>query len=213
MTEPGRELISYFTLPAGDIAGRTGALSEFIRSQHDGVAVIDLREADSAHVTPDDNITEVNAWERALHLIERSSAATVAVFGRRIAGSALEVGLACDFRIAEPASQVIWHNDGAIWPSTALFRLVRLIGSARTIRLTVLGQPVPADAANDSGLVDVVTDDPVAEVATLGAAVGRLGNFRIVRRLIAEAAHSSYDEALGAHLAACERYLRRRGDD
>ncbi|WP_436405583.1 hypothetical protein, partial [Mycobacterium gordonae] len=68
-------------------------------------------------------------------------------------------------------------------------------------------------AALVSGLVDVVTDNPEAEVDMLRAAVGRLDDLRIVRQLIAEAVHTSYDEALGAHLAACERYLRRRGVD
>lgn len=213
MIEPIRERITAFTLPAGEIAYRTRVLSEFIRSQDHGLVVIDLREADSAHLAPDDGISVVNGWERALHLIERSSAATVALFGHQVAGCALEVGLACDFRVADPASQVMWHNDGAIWPSTALFRLVQLIGPAPTIRLTVLGEPVHASAAIISGLVDVVTDNPEAEVAKLATAVGRLDNLRVVRQLIAEAAHSSYDEAFGAHLAACERYLRRRGVD
>src|SRR5882757_2003780 len=116
MIEPSRERTNSFTLPVGEIAGRTQALSEFMRSQDCGVAVIDLREADSKHLSPGDGIGEVNGWERALHLIERSSAATVAVFGHQVGGCALEVGLACDFRIADPASQVIWHNDGAVWP-------------------------------------------------------------------------------------------------
>jgi isomerase DpgB len=94
-----------------------------------------------------------------------------------------------------------------------LFRLVQLIGPAPTIRLTMLGEPVPANAALVSGLVDVVTDNPEAEVKTLRTAVAGLDDLRVVRQLIAEAAHSSYDEAFGAHLAACERYLRRRGVD
>ena len=177
------------------------------------MAVIDLREAGPEHLSPGDGISDVNGWERALHLIERSSAATVALFGRRVGGSALEVGLACDFRIADPGSQVIWHNVGAVWPSTALFRLVQLIGPAQTIRLTLLGEPVHADAALVSGLVDVITDNPEAEVETLRTAVAGLDDLRVVRQLIAEAAHTSYDEAVGAHLAACERYLRRRGVD
>lgn len=213
MIEPPGQRADSFTLPAGDLAGRTRALTDFIRSLVGGLAVIDLREAGVEHLSPDDGIGDVNGWERALHLIERSSVATVGLFGRQIGGSALEVGLACDFRIADPESRVIWRNDGAVWPSTALFRLVRLIGPAQTIRLTMLGEPVHASAALVSGLVDVVTDNPEAEVDMLRAAVGRLDDLRIVRQLIAEAVHTSYDEALGAHLAACERYLRRRGVD
>ncbi|KZS73136.1 hypothetical protein A4G26_23875 [Mycobacterium kansasii] len=213
MIEPPAERADYFTLPAGDLASRTRALSDFIRSLGSGLAVIDLREAGAEHLSPGDGIGDVNGWERALHLIERSSAATVALFGRQVGGSALEVGLACDFRIADPGAQVIWRNDGAVWPSTALFRLVQLIGPAQTIRLTLLGEPVHASAALVSGLVDVITDNPEAEVESLRTAVARLDDLRVVRQLIAEAVHTSYDEAVGAHLAACERYLRRRGVD
>jgi isomerase DpgB len=213
MIEPSGERTDSFTLPAGDLASRTRVLSDFIRSQASGLAIIDLREAGSEHLSPGDAISDVNGWERALHLIERSPATTVALFGQRVGGCALEVGLACDFRIADPGSRVIWRNDGAVWPSTALFRLVQLIGPAQTIRLTLLGEPVHASAALVSGLVDVITDDPEAEVETLRAAVGSLDDLRVVRQLVAEAAHTSYDEALGAHLAACERYLRRRGVD
>jgi isomerase DpgB len=211
MIGPPGERADYCTLPAGDLAGRTRALSDFIRSLGGGLAVIDLREAGAEHLSPGDGINDVNGWERALHLIERSSAPSVALFGPQVGGSALEVGLACDFRIAGPDSQVIWRNDGAVWPSTALFRLVQLIGAGQTIRLTLLGEPVHAGAALVSGLVDVITGNPDAAVATLRAAVDELDDLRIVRRLIAEAVHTSYDEALGAHLAACERYLRRRG--
>ncbi|MDP7720734.1 enoyl-CoA-hydratase DpgB [Mycobacterium sp. TY814] len=213
MIEPPGEHAGYFTLPAGDLACRTRALNDFIRSVGSGLAVIDLRDAGAEHLSPDDGIGEVNGWERALRLVERSPAATVALFGRQVGGSALEVGLTCDFRFAAPDSQVIWRNEGAVWPGTALFRLVQLIGPAQTIRLALLGEPVHADAALGSGLVDIITDKPEAEVATLRAGVAGLDDLRVVRQLIAEAVHTSYEEAVGAHLAACERYLRRRGKD
>jgi isomerase DpgB len=213
MIEPSVGRADSFTLPAGDLAGRTRVLRDFIRSQATGLAVIDLREAGPEHLSPGDGIADVNGWERTLRLIERSPATTVALFGQRIGGYALEVGLACDFRITSPGSQVIWHNDGAVWPSTALFRLVQLIGPAQTIRLIVLEQPVHASAALASGLVDLIADDPEAAVETLRAAVTKLDDLRVVRQLVAEATHTSFDETLGAHLAACERYLRRRGVD
>lgn len=211
MIEPPSGRTDSLALPEGDLANCTRVLSDFIRSQTAGLAIIDVREAGPEHLPFGDGITDVNGWERALHLIERSPATTAALFGQRVGGCALEVGLACDFRIAAPDSQVIWHNDGAVWPSTALFRLVHLVGPAPTIRLTLLGEPVHAHEALASGLVDVVTDNPQSEVDRLRATVAGLDDVRVVRQLVAEAAHTSYDEALGAHLAACERYLRRRG--
>ena len=211
MIEPSEERTNSFALPAGDLASRTQVVGDFVRSQASGLAIIDLRESGTEHLSPGDGITDVKGWERALHLIERSLATTVALFGQRVGGCALEVGLACDFRIAAPGSEVIWHNNGAVWPGTTLFRLVHLVGPAQTIRLALLGEPVHAHAALVSGLVDVITDDPEAEVEKLRAAVAGLDDLRVVRQLVAEATHTSYDEALGAHLAACERYLRRRG--
>jgi isomerase DpgB len=213
MVEPSRERADFCTLPASDLASRTRVLRDFIRSQANGLAVIDLRDAGPEHLSPGDGIADVSGWERTLRLIERSPATMVALFGERVGGCTLEVGLACDFRITGPGSQVIWHNDGAVWPSTALFRLVQLIGPAQTIRLILLGEPVDASAALVSGLVDLIADDPEAEVETLRAAVAGLDDLRVVRQLVAEATHTSYDDALGAHLAACERYLRRRGVD
>jgi isomerase DpgB len=213
MIEPSRQRADYFTLPMGELAHRAAVLSEFIRSRSGGLAVIDLREAGPEQLSPGDGIADVNSWERALRLIERSPVTTVALFGKQVGGCALEVGLACDFRITGPGNHVLWHNDGAVWPSTGLFRLVRLIGSAQTIRLTVLGAPVDATGALVSGLVDIVTDDPESELDMLQAAVAGLDDLRVVRQLVAEATHTSYEEALGAHLAACERYLRRRGGD
>jgi isomerase DpgB len=201
-----------FTLPSGDLTRRAQALRDFIGSQAGGLAVIDLREAEPQYPLSCGGIANVNKWERALRLIERSPTATVALLGQQVSGCALEVGLACDFRIAHPATRVIWHNDGAIWPSTALFRLVQLVGAAQTRWLTILGEPVHAHAAHVSGLVDVITDDPHAQVEKLRKTVGALHDLRVVRQLIAEATHTSYDDALGAHLAACDRYLRRIDD-
>src|ERR1700739_2441079 len=186
MIEPSGQRTNFFTLPAGDLASRTRGLSDFIRTHTSGLGIIDLREAEPERLPSGEGMTDINGWERALHLIERSPATTVALFGQRVGGSALEIGLACDFRIADPGSQVIWHNDGAVWPSTALFRLVQLIGPAQTIRLTLLGESVHASAALVSGLVDGITDTPEGEVETLRTAVARLDDLRVVRQLIAE---------------------------
>jgi isomerase DpgB len=201
----------FFTLPGGDLARQSRVLRDFIGGQAGGVAVIDMRESGPPYTKPAD-IADVNNWERALRLIERSPAATVALLAQQVDQCALEVGLACDFRIAKPGTEVVWHNDGAVWPSTALFRLVQLIGPAHTKRLTMLGEPVNARAALACGLVDTLTDNPVREIDRLRATVTGLHDLRVVRQLIAEATHTSYDEALGAHLAACDRYLRRRND-
>jgi isomerase DpgB len=210
MSKPTGERAKSLTLPTGDLAYRARVLTDFIRSKAGGLAVLDLRQAQHEHLAPGDGIHDVNHWERALHLIEQSSAATVALFGHEVGGSALEVGLACNFRIAGPRSQVVWRNAGAVWPSMALFRLVRLIGPAKTTRLTVLGEPLAADAALINGLVDIITDDPETEVDRLRTALAGLQDFRLARQLVTEATSATYDDALGAHLAACERYLRQR---
>ena len=113
-------------------------------------------------------------------------------------------------RIA-PISFLTRIPDESQWGSGAPGRKnlgQRTFGTRRRLRSASISR-----AALVSGLVDVITDNPEAELETLRAGLARLDDLRVVRQLIAEAAHTSYDEAVGAHLAACERYLRRREVD
>ncbi len=154
----------------------------------------------------------VNKWERALRRVEWLGAVTVAVVDGECTGTALELLLCCDHRIASPRSVFGVPVAGTTpWPGMALHRLVQQIGLARARRLTVFGQHVDAHEAAEIGLVDDVVDDVASALARVlprcDAVAGSEAAMR--RRLLLEATSTGFDEALGAHLAACDRTLRR----
>ncbi|MBF9129476.1 enoyl-CoA hydratase/isomerase family protein [Plantactinospora sp. S1510] len=150
-------------------------------------------------------------WERALRRLERLPAPTVAVVSGDCGGPALDALLATDFRVATPETRLIMALDGdATWPSMALFRLGRQGGGA-VRRAALLGAPLDAARALALGLFDEVTDDPGPVLLDLAElAEGLAGQELAIRRqLLADAARTSFEEALGSHLAACDRMLRR----
>lgn len=198
------------TVVHDDLAGLTRTIDAFLARQGERLAVLDLRRL-APHTVESGEIREVTRWERALRGIERSPAATVALLGRDVAGLALEVALACDFRIAQPGGLLSWTGEHGVWPSTALNRLVRLLGLGGARRFLLLDQAWSAETALVNALVDAVARDQFAAAADLRAKLDAVGDFRVVRQLLEEAATADYDEALGAHLAACDRSLRRRG--
>lgn len=101
---------------------------------------------------------------------------------------------------------------GGTWPGMSLYRLSRQGGRNAAIRRAVLlGVPIEAPDALALQLVDEVTDDAQASLAmaTDLAAEVTGPEAAIRRRLFFEAPTIGFDEALGAHLAACDRTLRR----
>ena len=160
----------------------------------------------------DVNILAVTRWERAVRRLERLDALNIAVAHGNCGGPALELLLAADFRIGAPDLQLTMPvNDGHVWPGMLLYRLVQHLGLARARQVFMRGTGIPLRQATDLGLVDEVCGDVPAAVRAGTALLERVsGREAAVRRqLLLEAATTEYDEALGAHLAACDRELRR----
>jgi enoyl-CoA hydratase len=79
-------------------------------------------------------------------------------------GGGMDLALACDYRIAAP-NAVFGHRGASLgvmtgWGGTQ--RLPRLIGKSRAMQMFLLAEMVKADEAMRIGLVDNITDDPVA---------------------------------------------------
>ncbi|WP_322755970.1 enoyl-CoA-hydratase DpgB [Frankia sp. Cas3] len=159
------------------------------------------------------NVALVNRWERGLRRLERLPATTVAVADGDCGGVALDILLATDYRVATTTTRLIVPvGSGATWPGMALYRLASH-GSARSAvrRAVLFGAPIDALSALALQLVDEVTDE-VGEA--LDRAAGLTGAFAgpelaIRRQLMLDAGTTSFEEALGAHLAACDRALRQ----
>ncbi|MFJ1647809.1 enoyl-CoA-hydratase DpgB [Streptomyces sp. NPDC088258] len=163
----------------------------------------------------DVSIHEVNRWERAVRRLERLDNVTVAAAQGVCGGPVLDLLLAADFRIGTPDLKLVLPvNQGQFWPGMTLYRLVRHIGPARARRLVLWASDIPLPDAVELGIVDQISDDvtgAVRDAALLrgGPPDGEVG---IRRRLLEEAASAEYQDAFGAHLAACDRELRRLRD-
>lgn len=80
-------------------------------------------------------------------------------------GGAMDMVLACDYRIAAP-NAIFGHRGAALgimtgWGGTQ--RLPRLIGKARALEIFLPAQTVSASRALEIGLVNAVADDPLQE--------------------------------------------------
>nr|CAQ52619.1 enoyl-CoA hydratase/isomerase [Streptomyces violaceoruber] len=154
----------------------------------------------------------VNKWERALRRLERLETATVAVVSGDCSGPAVEVLLSCDYRIAGPDLRLtlpFWAGEP--WPGMLVYRLANQLGVARARSLVLFGTALSAQRAAEVGLVDEVTETVAAVTAErLARARDFAGTeLAIRRRLLLDAAATSFEDALGTHLAACDRALRR----
>jgi isomerase DpgB len=158
------------------------------------------------------SVALVNRWERVLRRLERLPATTVAVAAGDCGGTALDALLATDYRIAAaPVRLLVPVEAGATWPGMALYRLAQQAGAAAIRRAVLFGMPIEAGDALALHLVDELADDAASAVT---AAAGLIGAFSgaelaIRRQLMLDAPTVRFEDALGAHLAACDRALRR----
>ncbi len=159
-------------------------------------------------------VAVVSRWERGLRRLERVPAVTIAVAEEDCGGPALDALLATDYRIMPSGAKLIVPVvAGSTWPGMALYRLARQTAGTAPVRLAALfGSPIEAAAAQAIGVIDEVTDNVTAAIerAMEMAATARGAELGIRRQLMQEALTTSYEDALGVHLAACDRALRRR---
>lgn len=156
----------------------------------------------------------VSQWERALRRVERLDAMTIALVEGWCAGPALEMLLTTDYRIgAGDARLGLQATSGEIWPSITVHRLVNQVGVARARRPVLFGTQVSAAEALDMGLLDEISDNVQDVFMAAAQLVSGLAatELAIRRRLLSDAMTTSFEEALGTHLAACDRTLRRVG--
>ncbi|MFD3588187.1 enoyl-CoA-hydratase DpgB [Streptomyces sp. NPDC058683] len=158
------------------------------------------------------DVAQVSKWERALRRLERLPATTVSVASGAVGGLALDALLATDYRIATPDTRLeVSPSEADAWPGMALYRLVQQAGIAPIRRTVLFGHPLTAAKAMELGLLDEIAAVAPAALAEAAAAAGlRSGRELAIRRqLMRDAATTSFEEALGAHLAACDRMLRQ----
>ncbi|WP_040784700.1 enoyl-CoA-hydratase DpgB [Nocardia pneumoniae] len=164
------------------------------------------------------DIGTVGKWEGALRRLEQVPAPIVAVVDGDAYGPAAELLLVSDYRILRSGSIFGFAtSEGGAWPGMALHRLVAQHGAGPARTLAVQRRSLSAAQALEQGLVDAaIDDDAQAETQAVQAGLalfdGVAGTeIAIRRRLILDATATRFEDALGAHLAASDRALRRLG--
>lgn len=158
----------------------------------------------------------VTRWEKALRRLERLPVAKIAAVEGVCRGAALEVLLTCDYRIAAPGLRIdVPVHNGSVWAGMVLHRLVAQFGGTRARQLVLFGAELSAERALEIGLVDEIAASPVEAAGRVAGRFAAMApaELAIRRRLLFDAGVTSFEEALGMHLAACDRELRRAGGE
>ncbi|MGR3511389.1 MAG: enoyl-CoA hydratase/isomerase family protein [Paracoccaceae bacterium] len=108
-------------------------------------------------------------WERLSGAIANAPCLTIAALNGTSAGGAMGMILAADLRIAVPVASFFYPvmKLGFLPQPSDPMRLAALVGPARAKLILMAGEKVRADAALTMGLVDVISDDPLATARSL----------------------------------------------
>jgi 2-(1,2-epoxy-1,2-dihydrophenyl)acetyl-CoA isomerase len=126
----------------------------------------------------------------------------IAAVNGMAAGAGAGLAFACDFRIAarDAGFLIAFANVGLSLDSGVSWTLPRLVGHGRALALSLLADPIPAEAALEMGLVNAVVEPehllPTAlELATRFAA-GPTAAYAAIKESIAFAAEHGFAAAL-----------------
>jgi enoyl-CoA hydratase/carnithine racemase len=110
-------------------------------------------------------------WERLSGAIAGAQILTIAALNGTAAGGALGMVLACDLRIAVPGAKLFYPvmKLGFLPQPSDPERLAALVGTARAKLILMGGARVDATEALAMGLVDRLSEDPVAEARAIAA--------------------------------------------
>jgi 2-(1,2-epoxy-1,2-dihydrophenyl)acetyl-CoA isomerase len=127
------------------------------------------------------------------------------------AGAGANIALACDIVIAAKSAKFIqsFSAIGLIPDSGGTWALPRLVGQARALGLALTGEPLPAERAEQWGLIwkavdDEALDSEVDAIATKLASLPPLG-LAAIKDMIRSSWQHSLDEELERQAAAMRR--------
>ena len=132
-------------------------------NQHFFSAGADLNEIVALNAP--EAFTFSKAGQAMTDAVDKFPALVIAAVNGYCMGGGMDLGLACDHRIAAPHA-IFGHRGAALglitgWGGTQ--RLARLVGHARATEMFIAAEKVNATHALSYGLVDRIADDPVAE--------------------------------------------------
>lgn len=118
------------------------------------------------------------------------------------AGAGANIALACDIVLAAKSASFIqsFNKLGLVPDSGGTWFLPKLIGHARAMRLCLLGEKVPAQAAMDMGMIGMVCDDQslLDEAMQLGLQLAKAPTkgLALIKRAIHASHSNSFDQQL-----------------
>jgi isomerase DpgB len=203
-------------IPLSELTVQVNSLCEQAEEHAQAIVVLEFIPTIACIKWPGEvDIQAVNRWERVVRRLERVPAVMIGVASGVTSGPALDLLLVTDYRITMADFRLyIPINDKQVWPGMAIHRLVNQIGVARTRQLLMGSHEITAQQALNIGLIDEIAETTLT--AAISVAILRFGSmsckeFSIRRQLLLEASTTSFEDALGTNLAACDRELRRLG--
>lgn len=174
-----------------------------------------MREVSNERSWPGDeheiDVHLVTPWEQVLRRLERLPAIIIGTAEGTCGGVALEVLLVTDYRVVGTNFSVSLQGAmGPMWPGMAIHRLANQLGIAKSRKLILFGGELSASRAQELGLVDEVASDVQARISRFVETLQENADVDIAvrRTLLLEAMATPFEDALGAHLAGCDRLIR-----
>lgn len=148
------------------------------------------------------------AMQRVCERLEKLPIPSIAAVNGLAVGGGAELSLACDFRVAKAGITMSLRQVhlGLITGWGAHWRLLRVLGEARTLDLLLTGRSVSAEEALMLGLVHRVSACALAEARNLAEDFRKAAPLalRAMKEVVREGADQSYSEALAG---ANQRFL------
>lgn len=139
----------------------------------------------------------------------------VAAIQGAAAGAGFMLALACDFRVMEKSAffQQAYTSNGLCIDGGGTFSLPRLVGMARALEIAAFDERIPAQKAQEWGLVTRLAEDGTGREAalTMAQALARrsLHSFRCCKELFNKSFERSFEEQAEwerRYLTACARH-------
>lgn len=147
---------------------------------------------------------------RAADAIAACPVPVIGVVNGVVAGGALELAIACDWRIASPDARLAMpaaSRLGVVYTAEGLARFVAVMGPARARLLFLTGRPIDARTALEMGAVDAVVDE---QVGLWGAARADAEAVAAAAPLAVRGTRAVIDALGGADAADVAALWRRR---
>lgn len=143
----------------------------------------------------------MDEWRRLYDMFRKSSKPIVAALNGVAAGSAFQVALLCDLRVAHPGVTMGQPEiNSGIATVTGSWIMREIIGLARTIDLTLTGRMLDAEEAYSFGLISRLVPADQVQSTALELAQELASKppvaMRLNRRRFAELTQAGFDDAM-----------------